>query len=125
MQEQNRFGSIRSRRAFELREVAGQTYGRIALRLGYKGKQGPANAVGRWRLRLREEPTKLAALLPRIDAGDLRANAEFLRLQARRAKLLGLDMATQRGLTRAYLKSYIRWYRTQKTRPRRLSAPTR
>ena len=63
------------------------------------------------------------ALLPGIDQGNPRAIAEFLRLQAGRAKRLGLDDAVQAKLRRAYMNAYMRWYRTERPRAKSHMTP--
>jgi len=90
-------------KALELR-LAGCSYEQIASQLGYAGRSGAYKAVETaLRQTLREPAEALRTIsLERLDrvtlaiwraanAGDLRAIDVLLRIEARRAKLLGLD----------------------------------
>ena len=93
----------RQLKALELR-LAGVTYQQIADELGYAGRQGAFKAVeAALRLTLREPADSLRrisaerldratlAIWRAVSAGDLQAIDRLLRIEARRAKLLGLD----------------------------------
>jgi hypothetical protein len=93
----------RQLRALELR-LAGVTYQQIADELGYAGRQGAFKAVeAALKLTLREPADNLRrisaerldratlAIWRAVNAGDLQAIDRLLRIEARRAKLLGLD----------------------------------
>jgi hypothetical protein len=93
----------RQLKALELR-LAGVTYQQIADELGYAGRQGAFKAVeAALRLTLREPADNLRrisaerldratlAIWRAVNAGDLQAIDRLLRIEARRAKLLGLD----------------------------------
>ena len=97
----------KQRRALELRK-AGVGFERIATELGYQGPSGAYNAVmAALDKTLREPADKVRSMeLERLDAvsirmyqqareGNLGAIDRLLRLMERRARLLGLDMATQ------------------------------
>ena len=96
----------RDRQALELRK-AGVSYDEIARRLGWRARGGAHHAVKRALVRTMQEPAddirKLEA--ERLDAlllatwaqaqhGNLGAVDRCLNIAVRRAKLLGLDMAT-------------------------------
>ena len=93
----------RQLKALELR-LAGVTYQQIADELGYASRQGAFKAVeAALRLTLREPADSLRrisaerldratlAIWRAVNAGDLQAIDRLLRIEARRAKLLGLD----------------------------------
>ena len=94
---------VKERRAIELR-ITGATYAQIADELGYASK-GPAHkavirGLRRWGTEPAEELRKLeaarldaatAAIWPKVEEGDLPAIAVYLRISARRARMLGLD----------------------------------
>lgn len=97
----------RQRKALELRK-AGVSFERIATELGYASSAGSYQAVmAALDKTLREPADKVRSLeLERLDAvsirmyqqareGNLGAIDRLMRLMERRARLLGLDMATQ------------------------------
>jgi Arc/MetJ family transcription regulator len=101
----------RQRRALELRS-AGATYEQIAQALGYAGTAGARHAVKLALKATLREPAEevrqmaldrldvaLRAIWPRIVAGDDAAIASLIRLEKRRAELLGLDAPTRTELT--------------------------
>ena len=93
----------RQLKALELR-LAGVTYQQIADELGYSGRQGAFKAVeSALKLTLREPAEALRkipaerldranlAIWRAVSAGDTHAIDTMLRIEARRARLLGLD----------------------------------
>ena len=99
----------RQLQALELR-LAGATYEQIAEQLGYAGRSGAFKAVeSALKQTLREPAAELRSLsAERLDratlaiwravgAGDLHAIDVLLRLEARRARLLGLDSRAPEG----------------------------
>lgn len=97
----------RQLKALELR-LAGVIYEQIAAELGYAGRSGAYKAVeSGLKLTMREPAESLRrlsaerldratlAIWRRVSSGDLHAIDVLLRLEARRAKLLGLDAPQQ------------------------------
>ena len=94
-------------RALELRQQ-GYSFGEIAAELGWRTRQAAFEAVSRALEETVSEPAaevrklellrldRLEKLLwPRADAGDPKAVTGLLKVQERRAKLLGLDAPTK------------------------------
>lgn len=101
----------RQLRALELR-LAGVTYQQIADELAYAGRQGAYKAVeSALKLTLQEPAEALRrlsserldratlAIWRAVSAGDLRAIETMLRIEARRARLLGLDAPARSELS--------------------------
>jgi hypothetical protein len=97
----------RQLQALELR-LAGATYDEIAERLGYASRSGAFNAVDSALKLTKREPAEgvrrlsaerldraTLAIWRKVSAGDLHAIDVLLRVESRRAKLLGLDAPQQ------------------------------
>jgi hypothetical protein len=93
----------RQKTALELR-LAGETFQSIADKLGYKSKHGSFRAVETALAEITKQPAESvrtmelerldamhAGFWPQAQAGDPMAAAACLKIQERRAKLLGLD----------------------------------
>ncbi len=97
----------RQLQALELR-LAGVTYEQIATQLGYAGRSGAHKAVASALAQTLREPADelrmisaerldraTLAIWRGVSGGDTRAIDTLLRIEARRAKLLGLDAPTK------------------------------
>ncbi len=93
----------KQRQALQMRK-SGETYADIATELGYKGASGAHAAVRTALKKTLQEPAEelrmlererldamLQALWPKVEAGDVKAIEAALKVEERRAKLLGLD----------------------------------
>ena len=98
-------------KALELRK-AGVSYQRIADALGYKSASGAHKAVHTALKKTLQEPADelrtlelarlddmLKAIAPHVAAGNLTAIDRALKIQERRARLLGLDAPVKQDLT--------------------------
>ncbi len=101
----------RQLRALELR-LAGVTYEQIAEQLGYAGRSGAFKAVNTALKETLREPAEelrtlsaerldraTLAIWRAVSAGDLQAIDRLLRIEARRARLLGLDAPSRQELS--------------------------
>ena len=110
-------------KALALRK-AGVSYVGIAEALGYASGSGAFKAVSSGLKKTLQEPADelrtlelarlddmLKAIAPHVSAGNLTAIDRALKIQERRAKLLGLDAPVKQDITSAgeKVKAYIGW----------------